>query len=86
MIRVFQTFLFEAWILQHFPHNVSWASVPEYTKVMLRATTFIPLKGNQAAEPFRIYLNRLVDEDMDLNSYVDHRQMQPFDEIILYSG
>ena len=68
MIRVFQTFLFQAWILQHFPRISGWASVPEYTKDMPRAIAFILLKGNRATEPFRVYLDCLVVEDMHLTT------------------
>lgn len=44
------------------------------------------LRGNQAIESFIMYLNRLVIEDMHFNNYVDHREMRPFDEILLYYG
>ena len=33
-----------------------------------------------------MYLDRLVAEDMHFNSYVDHRETRPFDDIVLYSG
>ncbi|XP_050878066.1 uncharacterized protein LOC127081880 [Lathyrus oleraceus] len=32
-----------------------------------------------------MYLDYLIVEEMHFNSYVDHSQMQPFDEIMLYS-
>ncbi|XP_050898936.1 uncharacterized protein LOC127105772 [Lathyrus oleraceus] len=76
----------QAWILQHFPHIAGWASMPEYTKIMSRVSVFIPLRGNQAIDPFRVYLDHLVVEDVHFNNYVDHRQTGSFDEIILYSG
>lgn len=57
----------------------------EYTEDLSRATAFIPLIGDQAVEPFRVYLDRLVVKDTHFNSYVDHRQTRPFDEILLYS-
>ncbi|XP_050918888.1 uncharacterized protein LOC127136367 [Lathyrus oleraceus] len=75
----------QGWILQHFTHISGWASVPNYTEDMSHATAFIRLKGNQATEPYRIYLNCLVAGDMDFNNYVDHRETRPFDEIMLYS-
>lgn len=53
---------------------------------MPHATTFAPLRGNQATESFRVYLDRLVIDDMHFNNYVDYRETWPFDEIMLYSG
>ena len=86
MICVFQIFLFQAWILQHFPRISDWASVPEYTEDMSCDTGFILLRGNQATEPFRVYVDCLVVEDIHFNNYIDHRQTMPFDEMMLYSG
>ncbi|XP_050874229.1 uncharacterized protein LOC127076587 [Lathyrus oleraceus] len=84
-VTLLTTFLFQAWILQHFPRISDWASVPEYIEDMPRATAFISLRRNQTIEPFRVYLDRLIVEDIYFNNYVDHRQTQPFDEIVLYS-
>lgn len=53
---------------------------------MSRATAFTPLRGNQATKLFKVYLDRLVAEDMHFNNYVDHRETWPFDEIVIYSG
>lgn len=39
-------FLFQGWILQHFPRISGWASVPDYTEDIPHATAFIPLRGN----------------------------------------
>lgn len=83
MIYVFQTFLFQDWILQHYPCITHYVSVPEYAEVMPCATSFIPLRGNQAVEPFKFYLDRLVVDDMHFN-YVEHRHTQSFEEIVLY--
>ncbi|XP_050888879.1 uncharacterized protein LOC127094051 [Lathyrus oleraceus] len=47
------------------------------------ATAFIPLRRNQAAEP---YLDYLVAKDMHFNNYVYHRETRPFDEIVIYYG
>lgn len=49
-------------------------------------TAFSPLRENQTIKPFRVYLDRLVVEDMQFNNCVDHRQTQPFDYIVLYYG
>lgn len=84
MIYVCQTF--QAWILQHFLRVSDWASVSTYTEDMLYATAFAPLRGNQTTDPFIVYLDRLVAEGMQFNNYVDHREMQPFDKILLYFG
>lgn len=83
MIRGFQTY--QAWILRNFPRISNWASVSNYSKDMSRVTTFAPLRGNHETEPFKVYLNRLVAEDMKFNIYVNHRETWPFDEIVLYS-
>ncbi|XP_050875986.1 uncharacterized protein LOC127079651 [Lathyrus oleraceus] len=53
---------------------------------MTCVTAFIPLRGNQVTESFRVYLDRLVAKDMHFHIYVDQRQTRPFDEIVLYSG
>lgn len=53
---------------------------------MPHASAFALLRGNQAIKPFQVYLDCLVAEDMHFNSYVDHREMRPFDDIVLYSG
>lgn len=45
-----------------------------------------PSRGNYASDPFRVYLNRLVVNDTHFNIYVDHCDMLPFEEIVLYSG
>lgn len=84
MIHGFQ--IFQAWILQHFLHISNWASVLTYSEDMLRTIAFSPLKGNRATDSFRVYLNHLVAEDMHFNSYVDHCETRPFDEILIYSG
>ncbi|XP_050895905.1 uncharacterized protein LOC127102595 [Lathyrus oleraceus] len=76
----------QGWILQHFSCISGWASVHDYTEDMLRATAFIPLRGNQAIEPYRLYLDCLVVKDMHFNSYVNHRETLSFDEMILHSG
>ncbi|KAI5422332.1 hypothetical protein KIW84_045690 [Lathyrus oleraceus] len=76
--------LLTAWILQHFTRISGWASVPEYTEDMPHTISFISLRGNQATEPFRVYLDYLVAEDMHFNSYVNHRQTRPFGDIMLY--
>lgn len=72
MIRVFQTF--QAWILQHFFHISGWAGVPTYTKDMSRATAFALLRGNQMTDSFRVYLDRLVAEEIHFKSYITHRK------------
>ncbi|XP_050897477.1 uncharacterized protein LOC127104333 [Lathyrus oleraceus] len=53
---------------------------------MSRATSFSPLRGNPVTEPFRVYLDRLIADDMHFNSYSDHRETRPFDEIVIYFG
>ncbi|XP_050897899.1 uncharacterized protein LOC127104788 [Lathyrus oleraceus] len=84
MIRGFQTF--QTWILQYFPCISGWASVLTYSEDMSYATAFSPFRRNQETELFKVYLNRLVTEDMHFNSYADHCETQPFDEIVLYFG
>lgn len=84
MIRVFQTF--QVWILQHFPCIFDWASVSTYTEDISCATAFSSIIGNQTTESFRVYLDRLVIEDINFNNYVDHHETRPFQEIVLYSG
>lgn len=84
MIRVFQTF--KVWILQHFSRISDWKNVLTYSKDMSRATAFSSLRGNQTIESFKVYLDRLVVEDMHFNNYVDHRETRPFDKIVLYSS
>lgn len=79
-------FSFQDRILQHFLHIFGWASVETYTEDISHATAFFPLRGNQATEPYRVYLDRLVVEDMNFNIYVDHRETRPFDEIVLTTG
>ncbi|XP_050895966.1 protein MAINTENANCE OF MERISTEMS-like [Lathyrus oleraceus] len=73
-------------LMMHFPRISGWASVPDYIEDMPCATTFIPLRGNQETEPYIVYLDHLVAEDMHLNNYVDHREKRPFKEIVIYSG
>ncbi|CAL5202105.1 unnamed protein product [Lathyrus oleraceus] len=75
-----------AWILQHFLHISGWLCVPTYTDYMLYASAFTLLKGNQVIKSFKLYLDCLVAEDMHFNNYVDHRETQPFNDIVLYSG
>ncbi|CAL5206298.1 unnamed protein product [Lathyrus oleraceus] len=77
--------LLMGWILQHFPCISGWASVSDYSEDMSRATTFILFRGNQTIEPHRVYLDRLVVEDMHFNNYFDHCETQLFDEIIIHS-
>ncbi|KAI5443435.1 hypothetical protein KIW84_012178 [Lathyrus oleraceus] len=74
------------WILQHFLCISGLTSIKTYTKDMPRSTTSSPLRRNQTTEPFIMYLDHLVSEDMHFNIYVDHRQTRPFDEIVLYFG
>lgn len=83
MIHVFQTF--QPWILQHFSRISGWAGVPTYTEDMSHSTAFVLLKRNRAMEPFRVYVDRLTAKDMHFNSYVDQREMCPFNDIVLYS-
>ncbi|CAL5208827.1 unnamed protein product [Lathyrus oleraceus] len=51
---------------------------------MPRATASAPLIRNLATELFRVYLDRLVIDDIHFNNCVDHWETRPFDEIILY--
>lgn len=52
---------------------------------MSRASAFAPLKGNLATKLFQMYLDLLVADDMHFNTYVNHRETRPFDDIVLYS-
>lgn len=45
-----------------------------------------PAHREPGEESFKVYLDCLVDKDMHFNNYVDHRETQPFDDIVLYSG
>ena len=63
-----------------------WGSFPDYTEAMPRARAFIPLRGNQAVDPYRVYLDRLAAEDIRYDVYADHRGTRPFDDISLFSG
>ncbi|XP_050878282.1 uncharacterized protein LOC127082097 [Lathyrus oleraceus] len=63
----------------------SWEGVATYIEDMPHATAFSSLRGNQEIKSFRVYLDRLVAEDMHFNNYVDHRETRPFDDIVLYS-
>lgn len=69
MIRVFQHFsgLYPPALSTHL-----WFVMCTDTENMSCASAFASLKGNQAIEPFKVYLDRLVVEDMHFNSYVDH--------------
>lgn len=51
---------------------------------MSRATAFSPLRGNQMIEPFIVYPDYLVVEDMHFTNYVNHHEMRPFDKIVIY--
>ncbi|XP_058760961.1 uncharacterized protein LOC131634322 [Vicia villosa] len=53
---------------------------------MPRAKAFAPLRGNQVLDPYRRRLDRMADEDIHLECYVDHCETVRFDKIILYSG
>lgn len=53
---------------------------------MSRASSFLPFKGDQEIESFNVYLDHLIVKDMDFNSYFNHRETQPFNEIVLYLG
>ncbi|CAL5199212.1 unnamed protein product [Lathyrus oleraceus] len=77
--------LLTAWILQHFPCIFGWSCVPTYTEGMSRASAFSPLRENQEIDLFRVYLDHLVAEDMHFNTYVNHCETRPFDDIVLYS-
>lgn len=46
--------------------------VPTYTEDMSRAYAFSQLKRNQMIDPFIMYLDCLVVEDMYFNNNVDH--------------
>ena len=37
-------------------------------------------------ESFRVYIDRLVHEDIHFSAYVDHRVTIPFDEVCLFTG
>ena len=51
---------------------------------MLCAFAFVSLRENQTTDPYRVYLDRLVVEDIQFHTYVDHRETRPFDDIVLY--
>lgn len=61
-----------------------WSYVPTYTKDMPHASTFVPIRRNNATKPFRVYLNRLVAENIHFQACTDHRQMRPLDDITFY--
>ncbi|CAK8538159.1 unnamed protein product [Lathyrus sativus] len=78
--------LLVAWIFQRFPMIVGWGSAPDYTELMPHARAFLPLRGNQAVDPYRVYLDRLAAEDIRYDVYADHHVTRPFDDISLFSG
>ncbi|CAK8531803.1 unnamed protein product [Lathyrus sativus] len=78
--------LIVAWIFHRFPMNAEWGSVFGYTELMLCARAFLPLRRNQAVDPYRVYLDRLAAEEIHHDVYADHHVTRPFDDISLFSG
>ncbi|XP_058783383.1 uncharacterized protein LOC131658065 [Vicia villosa] len=73
-------------LLTHFAHISGWPLEPTYIEDKPRASAFSPLRGNQAIEPFRVYIDRLVFEDIQFHCYIDHHETIPFNDIDLYLG
>lgn len=69
-----------------FPMITGWGVVPNYIEDWPRARDFIPLRGNHAVDPYRVYLDRMVAEDTHYNVYDAHCATHPFDDISLFSG
>ncbi|XP_058784371.1 uncharacterized protein LOC131659157 [Vicia villosa] len=76
----------QGWILQHFPCISGWSLVEGYTEDKPRACAYDPLRGNQAIESFRLYIDRLTHEDVYFSSYEDHCETIPFDDASLFKG
>ncbi|XP_058783614.1 uncharacterized protein LOC131658324 [Vicia villosa] len=74
------------WILQHFQMIIGWGSMQEYIEVWPRARAFIPLRGIQTVEPYRVYLDHIVAEDTRYDAYATHCETRLFDDIALFSG
>ncbi|XP_058748419.1 uncharacterized protein LOC131621398 [Vicia villosa] len=47
---------------------------------------FHPLRGNQVPDPYKRGLDRIAAEDIKYYCNAEHREMVPFDEIVLYPG
>ncbi|XP_058733870.1 uncharacterized protein LOC131605542 [Vicia villosa] len=80
-----QIFVDTRWILQHFSRISGWSLATGYTEDKSRACADDPLRGIQAIELFRVYIDRLVHEDIHLCSYIDYRVTIPFDEVALFT-
>lgn len=77
---------FQAWILKHFPRIFSWSYVDNYTEDMPYACAFSMFRRNQTTNPFRVYLDYMVVDDIHLHSYIDHRETRPLKNITFYFG
>lgn len=55
-----------------------------YTKSWPCVASFASYKGNNAVEPFRLHLGRLVTYDIAFYLYKGHHETHPFDVISLY--
>lgn len=75
---------FKTCFLQHFTCIIGLSYVDTYTEDMPFACSFVPLGGNQATKPFRVYLDRIVADDIHFHSYDDHHQIRLSGDIIFY--
>ncbi|CAL5191403.1 unnamed protein product [Lathyrus oleraceus] len=74
------------WILQHFPHISDWSYVDHYTEDMPSSCAFVSLRENQTIKSFRVYLDRIIHNDICFRPYNLYHQMHPWDDISFYFG
>ncbi|XP_058746819.1 uncharacterized protein LOC131619772 [Vicia villosa] len=74
------------WIISYFHRIHDFAIDPMYDDAMPRAARYVLQRGNNAMDPYRVYLDRTVHGDIYWTSFIDYRHAIPFDRIALYSG
>lgn len=59
--------------------------IHDYSEDYSRVCGFIPLKQNQVTEPFRVFRDYTIADDIHYTSYDNHCQTRLLDDISFYS-
>lgn len=66
--------------------HIHWSCVLTYTKDIPRASAFFPFIRNQVIEPYIVYIDRLVAENIHFHTYITHCETHSIDDIAFQSG
>ncbi|KAJ1422821.1 Aminotransferase-like, plant mobile domain [Sesbania bispinosa] len=78
--------LFQAWILEHFPHVTHGERSPDYVKGMPLSRRLRPHRPVGDIVNVRQYLDRICHSDIIWTSYITHRAYRPFHDVYWYYG